>query len=665
MRPPGVLPFALLAAVALALALGGAVEPLGAGLLGVALAALGLAAALAPGLPAPSAAALGPAGVWTALLLLSLTWSASRDAALDGAAGGLTLVVAWLLGSLLVDAGSRRRFALGLAALGVAVAAAALAAAQPGERAAFPLHNPNHLGAWLLLPAGFAAAALFHSDVRRRGARESAFLWFGVAGVVGAGFAASGSRGAALAALVAGAAYGGLRLSGPRGVPWLVSGLAVAALLLMGGPLAAPDALAVSAGGEESSAGLRWSLYAVSARAALDTAPLGAGLGAFGSVFAAHRPDGVAYATRFAHNEALHGLVELGLPFALSVGITAAVLASRVRRRLERGGSRVTWGALVALVALAAHALVDFPLHVPAVALTGAALAGLLVADPETGAAQRGRGRALLALGSVLLLASSLTQTGAALAERRAGDELERGDFAGAFATATRGLRLRPGRAALHARVAEAAEHVHRFGGGGRPWLERALAARDAAVASDPGDARVWLDRAHTRAMARDRGGALADLAEAERRDPRSPVAALARARLWLSAGEPDRAARELRRALQRHPRAAPAAVAAALRDTDDASWVRAAVGGLGRSERDAAAVLARAGYWRDAAAAWGSVFDAEPEDTEAALAAAELLVRAGERLAASRILERLAADAADEPRLRRLRAATAAEAAR
>jgi tetratricopeptide (TPR) repeat protein len=651
-------PLALLALIGAALALRGGVEEHTAAWLGLGVGVVGACVAVARKLPPlPPVVVLVAVG-WSALALVSVTWSPNRDASLDAAVGALALCVGWLLGATLTSPELRRQFTLGLAALGAIVAALALGTAELGERAAFPLRNPNHLGAWLLLPACFALVALLDADLRRRGDREAGFLWFGVLGILGAGIAATGSRGVALAGAFAAASLVLLRRVGPRsGLPMVAGALATAAVALMVLPWLAPQALAWAGGGGDSSAGLRWTVYSASARAALDAAPLGTGIGSFAVAFDAKRPPGLAYSAGFAHNEALHGLVELGIPFLLLSFVTAVVISRLLIRRLSRGLSRVSWGALTGLIALAGHALVDFPLHVPAIALVGAVLAGLVTAGVEGAPARVWRpDRAALAVLSAALLFLGGTQAVATWLAHDAEVRFARGDFTGSLDAIEWALVARPARASLRAQAADAAEHVYLFGGGGQPWLERALAERTRAVAADPANARRFVERARTRALALDATGALADLVEAQRRDPQSPVASLAQSRAWMALGEPSQAARELRHALERHPRATPDLVAAALADTGDAAWVRAAVTGLEASERDAAAVMARAGYWHEAAELFASIAARTPHDASAGLSAAELFVRSGATQSARVVLARLGDAGGDDARMRRVR---------
>jgi len=545
--------------------------------------------------------------------------------------------------------------------LGAGAAAVGLALAGGADVAMLPFGNPNHLASWLLLPGAIAVVALLWSDVRRRGARESAFLWFGLVGIIGAGLAASGSRGAGLAAAAAlSAVLGFRRLGVGLGVKLAAGALAITATALFLGPLLAPDGLAPSADGNESSAGLRWALYAASARGGVAALPLGVGPGGFGAAFEVWRPAGLSYSPQFAHNEILQGLVELGLPFVLALVATGLLAMRRLKSSLDADSSAVTWGAATAVLALLAHSLVDFPLHVPAIALTGAALAGVVYAGGNGSGPLRSVVATRIALAglSCLVLAGSGTRALAGLAEARADESMASGQFERALHAAELGLRARPARAGLWTRLADAAEHAHRFGGAGPDQLALALAARDRAAAASPARASLWLAAARSRLRARDFAGAHRELDRAEERSPWSPVLPLARARLHLHEGARDEAAAELRRVAERHPRGGVPALTAFLRDTADPELVKSAFPASPEGQRAAGRVLARAGFLGEAARALASSFEAAPEDARVGLDAGRYFLRVGEPVAAADILQRTREHfPADERVLRVLRA--------
>ena len=118
----------------------------------------------------------------------------------------------------------------------------------------------------------------------------------------------------------------------------------------------------------------RWCAFASTAKAIADHWPLGGGFGAFADIFPTYRNSdcaGVFGIWDHAHDVFLEGLLGLGAPF---VGATALVYAAlgaalvhgaRVRHRLRF----LPVGGLAALVLVTLHAIVDFSLQIPGVAI--------------------------------------------------------------------------------------------------------------------------------------------------------------------------------------------------------------------------------------------------------------------------------------------------------
>ena len=91
------------------------------------------------------------------------------------------------------------------------------------------------------------------------------------------------------------------------------------------------------------------------------------------------RSDGAVLVARYAHNEYLQTFAELGV---VGLGLLLALLAA-VARTVHRGRRsdelRPVWAGVAAgLVALGVHGLFDFGWHLPAIALTGALLVGIV-----------------------------------------------------------------------------------------------------------------------------------------------------------------------------------------------------------------------------------------------------------------------------------------------
>jgi O-Antigen ligase len=100
--------------------------------------------------------------------------------------------------------------------------------------------------------------------------------------------------------------------------------------------------------------------------------------------------DGRRVTSRYAHNEYLQALAELGL---VGLALLSALLVSAGwtvwRGRLHAPSLTVWAGAVAGLAALAVHSAFDFLWHLPAIPLTGAVLAGLVLPpaiDQEGGA---------------------------------------------------------------------------------------------------------------------------------------------------------------------------------------------------------------------------------------------------------------------------------------
>jgi len=602
----GRLALALVGLCGAAAALRGGVGADAAVALQLAAAFLAVAAAARRRLPAPPRGALALVLAWWGLALASVALASAPDRALDASGAVLATGLVFLVGCGL-GAPERSALVRALTPVGAAGAAWALLMAASGERASLPFGNPNHLAGWLLVPGAVAAAGLFRAGTRDGGGRAGV-AWFGALALMAAAVAASASRGAAIAALAAAAGVAGVAwLPRRRGALLVGGGLAAAALVLSVLPALHPGLVPRTGEGGESSAGIRWSVYAASARAAANEAPLGAGLGGFADAFAAVRPAGLPYAPRYAHSEILHGAVELGLPF-LAVLLATAGAVLWAARAPGRGRERtLVWGGAAAGLAVAAHALVDFPLHVPAIAFALAAVAGaawrahLGVGPPAAAVSAR---LALLA-GAAVLLAVAGTRAVALHAESVAETRLAAGDFEGAEVAAARGLAARPRRAELWRLSADAAEHAFELGSGGPEARERARAARRAAVRARPRSAALWSELAWARARRGDAAGALRAAERAEALDPASPAAPLARARLLLAEGRGEEAGRAVRRALLRHPVAAHPAAEALLRATADPALARAAVPENARAWLGAARALRGAGFEREAEAAF------------------------------------------------------------
>ena len=127
----------------------------------------------------------------------------------------------------------------------------------------------------------------------------------------------------------------------------------------------------------------RSQIYSQTVQAIEDEPLLGTGLGTFAPVYRSYRTDGIRRGVRMAHNDYLELALELGIPAAglfvasiaaLALGCAHGALARR------RGGVFPAAGAAASTL-VGAHALVDFSLQIPAVAITFALVLGVAVAQ--------------------------------------------------------------------------------------------------------------------------------------------------------------------------------------------------------------------------------------------------------------------------------------------
>ncbi len=189
----------------------------------------------------------------------------------------------------------------------------------------------------------------------------------------------TGSR-AGLAATLAGLAvlvaqFAWARRDGP-----LLRGLVMVLLLgMVGLLLVSGEATTQRLGDTGASLEARGRVYEATLQA-IGTAPLiGTGLGSFDLVFQQFQPSSVHGNWDKAHNTYLENALELGVPAAalLALGpLLAALHCLRGTWRRRRDGVFPAVG-LAASVLVAAHALVDFSLQIPAVAVTWCFLLGM------------------------------------------------------------------------------------------------------------------------------------------------------------------------------------------------------------------------------------------------------------------------------------------------
>ncbi|TWT21080.1 O-antigen ligase family protein [Luteimonas marina] len=141
---------------------------------------------------------------------------------------------------------------------------------------------------------------------------------------------------------------------------------------------------------------LRGPLRALTGEIAARFAPSGAGVGSYVPVFEQEAPRELLMANyvNHAHNEYAQWWLEAGVSAVLAMLLGAIALALSLRALLRQPAQARGLGvtALVALGAIMAHSLVDYPLRTPAMLAVAAVLAGIAAgqASSEVGSARAG-----------------------------------------------------------------------------------------------------------------------------------------------------------------------------------------------------------------------------------------------------------------------------------
>ncbi len=174
----------------------------------------------------------------------------------------------------------------------------------------------------------------------------------------------------------------------------------------------------------------RFPIYARVVHAILDQPWLGTGYGTFEYVFRAYKASFDNFVWDHAHNTYLENALELGIPAATALVLAIGWLAVRCAQSLRERRRNALYPGLgvAATVLVGLHALLDFSLEIPAVAVTYAAILGAAFARAPT-RARRARHRrrigwrsrryrlgvGLAALTAALLLALAVPRVGAQL----------------------------------------------------------------------------------------------------------------------------------------------------------------------------------------------------------------------------------------------------------
>jgi O-Antigen ligase len=353
----------------------------------------------------------------TTTLLLGLGLAADRPGWL-AAGGAAAAVPAGAALYLSLSRGAMLAAALGLVVLGL------LSRGAPGRLVVVGLPSM----------AAFVVAVLGTFD--REGATESEVATLGALVLLSAVAVALALRAPDLAL--------------PRRVVWVTLALAGVALLglvtwtaLNVRETAVPSASQQRPSGRlvSASTSYRGDYWDVAAGMVEDEPLSGTGAGSFERVWLAERPS--LLFVRDAHNAYLETLAELG-PVGLGLLVLALVVPLlRARRAVESVAGRA---ALVAYVALLAHAALDWDWELPAVTLCTLLLGVALVRLGEDGRATeltRGR-RAVVGAGAASLAAAALVIHAGNVATAQAHEALDRGDAAAARRHAERARRFTP-----------------------------------------------------------------------------------------------------------------------------------------------------------------------------------------------------------------------------
>jgi len=309
--------------------------------------------------------------------------------------GGIVVIACAYAGAAI----AARYFNVDLQALVIADIAAAH---PPSTAGSAPFMNANHFATFMTLGA-IAGMGLFVETLRqatvwdrggrttlRSGARalgRADALWLIAAALLIAALVMAQSRGGLIALLVGTLALTIALAAGRSGSAGEESGRrAVTALLVLalGTTVAAgTDALAgrtMEQGPDETT---RAALADASMKAIAGAPLVGNGFGAFEQYYPLFAENARTGTVHEASNDLLETLADLGLPagfafIATPILLAAMCFAGCVSRRRDRLYPAIGFAVSVAV---AVHALVEFSLQVPAIAVTYAALLGLGVAQ--------------------------------------------------------------------------------------------------------------------------------------------------------------------------------------------------------------------------------------------------------------------------------------------
>lgn len=326
--------------------------------------------------------------IWLAALAVSTIANLDRVPLIfSGAWFVAVYVVVWYALQAMLGAGliNPQRLSAVLLAAGIPVLISAFADAlsPPPGRISGALENANTLGGYLALIMPLILAHLITSRGWLRGLLVVYLLIAALALLL------SESRGAMLGVATALLIVGLLRF--PR-LSIRAALIALYAVLVV---------LLISARGDSG----RLPIYADITAAILERPLTGTGLFTFRLPFESLQPPPILLpggTNLYAHNLILHVAVELGLPGLVALGLSVYTL---FRRRPDASDPLRLW-AYASIIGAGAHQMVDFPLMMPGLALTGIAV--LSIALPPDAAARADRPARWLAALAVALWISGM-----------------------------------------------------------------------------------------------------------------------------------------------------------------------------------------------------------------------------------------------------------------
>lgn len=500
-------------------------------------------------------AEVAPWLAWLAVAAFSLLWAPSLEEGLAWCAMAIAGLVSFAAGTTFARKRGGARLAMGiLAAVGVAAAAWGFAQAAGLADSSFWLNkthvasrfvNGSHFGALTVALAPPAASVAL--TARRR---SVGVLLVGAVVVLTVGLALSRSRAAWIGMGVALVAWGlGVAVSegGKR--------RAVLAVVLVCLVVAVSLAPVVAGRVRELGATDFWSMRQRldiwrGCIAMLRARPAGVGAGCFEVAFPAHRVHSDRFFVNFAHNELLQAACELGPLGVVALGWLVCLVASAWYGALRRGGTVgvLASGAGGALLGLFVQSLVDFPLHLPALAFIAALLAGVVV-----GLGREGAGRGLRWLVALLALLAALWSGLAArgLWRLTCADELmESKRYPEALAAYEAAARVLP----LLSRAWEGQGRVHAIKatlGGGPEEAKAAISAYRRALEARRGEALYHLNISWMYLRLGDEEAAEESLRTARRLAPQDGNIALELARYLIRRGRCEEGLGELAAAMR------------------------------------------------------------------------------------------------------------------